>query len=246
MRADDGAAAARGVAAGPRRLCKARDRVVVDGVCSGVAEYLGMGVTTVRVGFVLLALAGLWGALLYVLGMVLIPRSPSDGEAHAPADAVHAEANPLWVAGMGFVILGAVLFLREIGIYQWRFWRVWMLGFHATWPLFVIAAGTVLVARANDIHRREPRLVRPDEDRMVAGVSSALARWLGVDASVIRVLWAFFTVLSFGVGALAYGIAVLLIPESYAEVPDVPGLRGRMPEKAGPPVSPGPSVPPGH
>lgn len=59
------------------------------------------------------------------------------------------------------------------------------------------------------------QLRRTHEGRMVAGVCSGAARFLGVDANVIRLGLAVFTVFG-GAGIALYAIAWLLIPEEGA------------------------------
>ena len=48
----------------------------VAGVCGGIAEYLGLDPTAVRVGYVLLSIlsAGFPGILIYLILWVLIPQ----------------------------------------------------------------------------------------------------------------------------------------------------------------------------
>jgi phage shock protein PspC (stress-responsive transcriptional regulator) len=54
-------------------------------------------------------------------------------------------------------------------------------------------------------------LRRPAQDRMLAGVAAGIARYLGVDVTVVRVALIVLTVLGGG-GAWAYIAGVLLIP----------------------------------
>ncbi|HUA30958.1 MAG TPA: PspC domain-containing protein [Streptosporangiaceae bacterium] len=56
-------------------------------------------------------------------------------------------------------------------------------------------------------------LVRTRDGRIVAGVCSGLGRYFGVDANVIRVIFAVITVFTGGFGALAYLAAWVVIPE---------------------------------
>jgi phage shock protein C len=56
------------------------------------------------------------------------------------------------------------------------------------------------------------RLERRTEGRWLAGVCAGLADYLGVDATLIRVIFAVLTVFG-GFGALAYVLAWALMPE---------------------------------
>lgn len=54
------------------------------------------------------------------------------------------------------------------------------------------------------------RLYRSDRDKMIAGVCGGLGQYLGIDATVIRILWAVWCII--GIGLLAYLAAAVIIP----------------------------------
>ena len=58
------------------------------------------------------------------------------------------------------------------------------------------------------------RLVRRTDDRMVAGVCSGVADYLGVDPTIVRLAVVVGTVLGFGTLLVAYVLAWLLMPEA--------------------------------
>jgi phage shock protein PspC (stress-responsive transcriptional regulator) len=60
------------------------------------------------------------------------------------------------------------------------------------------------------------RLYRPTDDRMLAGVASGIARFLGVDALVVRIAIVVLTFIG-GAGLPLYLACWLLIPEQGAE-----------------------------
>lgn len=57
------------------------------------------------------------------------------------------------------------------------------------------------------------RLIRTRKDRWVAGVCSGISAYAGVDANVIRVVFAALTILTAGLFALVYLAAWVIIPE---------------------------------
>jgi phage shock protein PspC (stress-responsive transcriptional regulator) len=59
-------------------------------------------------------------------------------------------------------------------------------------------------------------LTRPVHDRMLAGVAAGLARYLGVDVTVVRIVFAVLAVIG-GAGIPIYLAGWLLIPEEGAE-----------------------------
>jgi phage shock protein C len=58
----------------------------------------------------------------------------------------------------------------------------------------------------------ERQLYRSRENRRIAGVCGGLAEYFNIDATVIRLAWLIFT-FTFGMGLLAYIIAIIVIPE---------------------------------
>ena len=59
---------------------------------------------------------------------------------------------------------------------------------------------------------RSKVLVRPRNDRMLAGVCAAVADYFGLDVTLVRVIWAVVSVITGGVGVLAYLVAWVIIP----------------------------------
>jgi phage shock protein C len=58
----------------------------------------------------------------------------------------------------------------------------------------------------------EKKLTRSKKDKMVGGVCSGIAKYFGMDPTVVRLAWVVFTLLG-GAGLLAYIIAWIVMPE---------------------------------
>ena len=58
----------------------------------------------------------------------------------------------------------------------------------------------------------EKKLYRSKSDRKIGGVCAGLAKYLNIDVTIIRVIWA-VAVLCAGTGLLAYLICAVIIPE---------------------------------
>lgn len=67
-----------------RRLVRSRDDKMIAGVCAGLADYLDVDVTIVRVVTVALAIFGGGGLLLYAVMWLLMPAA--DSQATSPQD----------------------------------------------------------------------------------------------------------------------------------------------------------------
>ncbi len=64
------------------------------------------------------------------------------------------------------------------------------------------------------------RLERPRTGRWIAGVCAAVARGLGMDVTIVRVLWLFLTILGAGFpGFIAYIVCWIVIPEQLLMLP---------------------------
>jgi phage shock protein PspC (stress-responsive transcriptional regulator) len=99
----DDAGAAAGAAAptpqrappAPKRLYQISDGAIVSGVCNGIAAYLGVDVTIVRLAFIVLALlTGGAAVLAYLVLMFVIPYA-STSEEHAAARGLPFNARAL-------------------------------------------------------------------------------------------------------------------------------------------------------
>ena len=63
-----------------KKLNRSNDERWLAGVCGGLANYFNIDPTLVRVIFVVLALFGLGGVIIYLLLWVLIPQEPTEEE----------------------------------------------------------------------------------------------------------------------------------------------------------------------
>jgi phage shock protein PspC (stress-responsive transcriptional regulator) len=89
------------------RLERPRDDRAIAGVASGVARYLGIDVAWVRIGFVVTALFGGTGILLYLIGWVALPEEGAR-ESIAVEKAHGFEGAGSWI-GIGLIVLAALI-----------------------------------------------------------------------------------------------------------------------------------------
>lgn len=66
---------------------------------------------------------------------------------------------------------------------------------------------------------RYPKLSRPREDRKIAGVCAGLARYLGMDVTLVRVLAIILIFWPIGVGVIAYIGAWIIMPGDPLRLP---------------------------
>ncbi len=59
-----------------KKLTRSLDNRMIGGVCGGLGSYLDVDPTVIRLAFVLLALVGGHGILIYLVMLLLIPPEP--------------------------------------------------------------------------------------------------------------------------------------------------------------------------
>lgn len=59
-----------------KRLYKSKENRMLDGVCGGIAEYLNVDPTFVRLLWVLFCVMGGSGILAYIIAAIIIPPTP--------------------------------------------------------------------------------------------------------------------------------------------------------------------------
>ena len=65
----------------------------------------------------------------------------------------------------------------------------------------------------------QKKLYRSVTDRKLAGVCGGVAKYLNMDPTVIRVLWAILSMFAF-IGVLAYVVCAFIIPEEPTNIID--------------------------
>ena len=59
----------------------------------------------------------------------------------------------------------------------------------------------------------EKKLYKSNQNKMIDGVCGGIAEYFGIDPTVVRLIWALFSLMG-GSGILAYIIAAFIIPRS--------------------------------
>lgn len=163
----------------PKRLYKSADNRLLCGVCGGIAEYLGVDATLLRLAVVLAALIpNIGGTLivLYVIGCIIIPENPATRAAAAgrlrirqmPADKEslvermesHEEKKSKRSCSSSLIAIGMVMMFVGAFYYLWYNGFIpQVIGFinwSTHWPFAVIVVGAflLLIGVARMIFRR--------------------------------------------------------------------------------------------
>jgi phage shock protein C len=110
----------------------------VAGVCGGLAEYLEVEPSLVRLMFVVGTLWGGLGLLIYIVLAVVLPV-----ETDPQPRVFHRRERSRNLAGGLLVVLGAVLLAGNLGWAPWLTWNLF-------WPGVLILVGAALLMRGSN------------------------------------------------------------------------------------------------
>ena len=131
---------------------------MLGGVCGGLSQYLRIDPTFIRIFFILIAVWGGSGGLLYLILWMVLPRPDTTikpltgtnfGSRVAEIGQEFRQAvsqpnkNGARLIGITLIGLGMLFFLRNLDL-PWLSW----LNTHSLWPFLLIVAGIGLLYRA--------------------------------------------------------------------------------------------------
>lgn len=206
-----------------KRLYKSRTDRMIDGICAGVADYFGWDVTVVRIVWLSTVFFGGTGIVAYIAAMILLPAE-SIPDASAPESLARLEQRRLnqgLFIGVALILIGIFFLLGEWHVLS-RHW-FW---FHFPWefvvPSLFIIAGIVLIVwplgrskTENPLNRVSDMggMKRDTANKKILGVCAGLANHLGLDPSIVRILWVAGTFVAFPLGVFLYVLMGILIPD---------------------------------
>lgn len=215
------------------RLYRSRTDRQVAGVCGGLGEYLGFDPTLIRIAWLVSIIFAGAGLFAYLVAAVIIPEETRAHAANKPAAPLRGAGFRAWAGvdsnrgllwGGLFVALGILLLLGNFNILPLQ--QLWNLFWTLFWPMVLIGIGVILLlgitGRGVDwrgVLHGQRALVRSRSNRMVAGVCGGLADYLGIDASVVRIVWAIGSAATLGLGVMVYVILLLVMPEAPDNLP---------------------------
>jgi signal transduction histidine kinase/phage shock protein PspC (stress-responsive transcriptional regulator) len=120
---------------------RAREGRVVAGVAAGLARRIGVDPVLVRIVFLVLAVAGGAGILLYLVAWAL----STDGDTGHEPSAVVREPDLQQAVALALVALGVLLLLREAGLW---------LGDGLVWPVAIGGLGSAVIWTRGDADDR--------------------------------------------------------------------------------------------
>jgi len=126
-----------------RRLVREPEDRKIAGVCAGLADRLGVDVSLVRLGAVVLAIFTPVGLIAYLVAWAVVPERRADEPrvVAPPADLPHLGRIPLWL-----LVLGGVALAWALGDGSW--WSWWPNG--PVLALALVGLGVWLLVRNQD------------------------------------------------------------------------------------------------
>ena len=64
------------------------------------------------------------------------------------------------------------------------------------------------------------KLYRSRDDKKIVGVCGGVAKYFGIDATIVRLIWAITSIFAFA-GIIAYIVCAFVIPEEPADFVDI-------------------------
>jgi phage shock protein PspC (stress-responsive transcriptional regulator) len=223
-----------------RRLYRSQTNKVIAGVCGGLAKYLNVDTTIVRLVWVLLTLLGGSGIILYILAVFIVPEEKITAD-DSPTSPVKSDFTAGRIFGFLFVIVGAILLLDNLEIFS--FCRFWDMSWEFVFPGILILAGIYLLMKRVKVpvapsqpassteqehssenqtpppvssteHTTNPKVFRRSlTDKKVFGICGGAGEYFGIDPTILRIAYAIFTVFSGGMGIILYFLMYLVVPE---------------------------------
>jgi phage shock protein C len=136
-----------------KKLYRSRTDSMIAGICGGLAEYFDIDSSLVRVGAVLITLAGGAGIVAYVILWIVVPQkslasSMEEGEDKAVVEpeTVKKEGEEkdrgVLLVGMILTVLGVLLLMNNYLPFSW-------LSFSRLWPLLLIFIGILVIVKGS-------------------------------------------------------------------------------------------------
>ena len=140
-----------------KTLYRSKKNHLIGGVAGGIAEYFGVDPLIIRIIFVLLALSGGSGIVVYIILWILIPQ---EGESRSRSDDIgenikqgankmvkeikedpKAQSNGRTIGGLVLIVIGAIFLIEN-------FFPGFYLGFSRLWPLILVAIGLGIMIKS--------------------------------------------------------------------------------------------------
>ena len=203
-----------------RKLYRSQVNRMIGGVCGGLAEYFTIDPNLMRLLFVILTFMGGSGILIYIASLIIIPNNP-DQSIPEKRESIIQDKPLFW--GSLLIVIGLFLLSRQLGLFY--SFHLWHIPWQTVWAVVLIIIGAVLLFNKSKMSKPEgeegkpeKKLYRSRSQKMLSGVCGGLSEYFDIDVSLVRVLWVIGTLLSIGLGVLAYIVMLIVFQEDPEEL----------------------------
>jgi phage shock protein C len=189
-----------------KKLYRSQTDRMLAGVCGGIAEYLQIDSTLIRLLMLTSVFIGGVGLIIYLSAIILVPNHPEQ-------ELVEEEKtdfdHKIIILGFIIVTIGFLLIFKGFPLV-----KIWYFFWQYAWGLFLIIGGIYLLFyKKSNSPLFNIKINRSYRQKMIGGICAGLANQFQIDISVIRILWILGTIITAGVGLLLYIILMIILPE---------------------------------
>ncbi len=198
-----------------KKFARSKNNVVIMGVCAGIAAYMKTEPANIRVIALLTILFGGWSIVAYLIAASLIPVDKNSLPlSQTEIISLRKENFKTVISGL-LIVSGFYFAFKIIGVAGGS--RIFILPNDFIFPLAAFAVGIyfiIIKPSKDEIILSAPleKLFRSRTDRKLTGVGGGLAKYIEIDAAVLRTIFILATLLTLGIFALLYLILVVSVP----------------------------------
>lgn len=137
-----------------KRLYRSKHDQKISGVCGGIAEYLEIDSTIIRLLWLVSIFVFGTGVIIYIIASIIIPERgniESTINLNKDSDEVYKqeggsfnqnfdEEKNMKFLGYSLIVVGAILFTKRFPLFHW-------INFRLLFPILIIGAGIVVLGR---------------------------------------------------------------------------------------------------
>jgi len=146
-----------------KRIYRSRKNRIIAGVCGGIAEYLNIDPTIIRLLWVLFSLLHGVGIILYIVAAIIIPEEPREGEESGLSPGQDITNPLLFLLGVGLLCIGVIGFmititpwlLQIIFPFALDLWLKYVMFLKYIVFLILIIIGIILILKSYSLEKRK-------------------------------------------------------------------------------------------
>ncbi len=207
-----------------RKISRSNNNIIIFGVCSGIAEYFNIEPSLVRIIFLLIALLGGIGIIIYLITALLLSKNLNFIELSDKEIEHINKVNRNFLLGIVLIFIGLALNLNFNLIFPYINFSHISENIVISIFLFVIVLFSLLrpgLFFSKNATPKVHKIYRSKNNKIFSGVCGGLAVYFGTNASIIRMIWLILTFATIGVGILIYLILYLLIPKEGIQIEEL-------------------------